>query len=99
MPYDVKRTFKLADGKVVPAIAWGSGTGGLAKAGEKTVLAAKVVLDAGIRHLDTAQLYGTEAETTKAVKESGLSRDDVFITSKRGCLPHDCADSSFREHR
>jgi len=46
---------------------------------KKAVLAA---LQAGYRHIDTAQLYGNEAEVGAALKESGLPRDDVFITTK-----------------
>ncbi|CAK9787338.1 Aldo/keto reductase [Cutaneotrichosporon oleaginosum] len=78
----VKRTFKLSDGKTVPAIAWGNGTGGLQKSGNRAVLGGQVALEAGIRHLDTAQYYETEAETTAAIKASGIPRGEVFITDK-----------------
>jgi len=46
---------------------------------EATVLAA---IDAGYRHIDTAQMYGNEAGVGAAVRTSGLGRDDVYITSK-----------------
>ncbi|QGN50438.1 aldo/keto reductase [Micromonospora sp. WMMD558] len=49
----------------------------------EAVLAA---LDAGYRHVDTATMYGNEAEIGRAVAESGLRREDVFITTK---LPPD----------
>ncbi|MFJ8577325.1 aldo/keto reductase [Micromonospora sp. NPDC093277] len=49
------------------------------KAGYDAVLAA---LDAGYRHIDTATMYGNEREVGRAVKESGLRREDVFITTK-----------------
>jgi 2,5-diketo-D-gluconate reductase A len=49
------------------------------QAGYDAVLAA---LDTGYRHLDTATLYGNEREVGRAVKESGLRREDVFITTK-----------------
>lgn len=39
-------------------------------------------LKTGYRHIDTAQVYGNEVEVGKAVKECGLKRGDVFITSK-----------------
>ncbi|MEU5550602.1 MULTISPECIES: aldo/keto reductase [unclassified Micromonospora] len=51
--------------------------------GYKAVLAA---LDAGYRHIDTATMYGNEEEVGRAVRESGLRREDVFITTK---LPAD----------
>ncbi|MFI7425346.1 aldo/keto reductase [Micromonospora sp. NPDC049836] len=49
------------------------------EAGYDAVLAA---LDAGYRHIDTATMYGNEKEVGRAVKESGLRREDVFITTK-----------------
>lgn len=39
-------------------------------------------LDAGYRHIDTAAVYGNEAEVGQAVRDSGLNRQDVFVTSK-----------------
>lgn len=44
-----------------------------------TVLTA---LDLGYRHVDTATLYRNEAEVGEAVRESGLLRDEVFVTTK-----------------
>lgn len=39
-------------------------------------------LNAGYRHIDTAQFYANEAEVGRAVRESGLKRSDVFVTTK-----------------
>ena len=39
-------------------------------------------LEAGYRHIDTAAAYGNEAEVGQAVHASGLSRDELFITTK-----------------
>jgi 2,5-diketo-D-gluconate reductase B len=39
-------------------------------------------LDVGYRHLDTAQMYGNEEEVGRAVADSGLDRDQVFLTTK-----------------
>jgi 2,5-diketo-D-gluconate reductase A len=41
-----------------------------------------VALDAGYRHIDTAKLYDNEAAVGAAVRESGLERDQVFVTTK-----------------
>lgn len=41
-----------------------------------------VALDAGHRHIDTAQVYGNEAEVGTAIAESSLPREDVFTTTK-----------------
>lgn len=39
-------------------------------------------LSVGYRHIDTAQCYGNEREVGKAIRKSGLSRDEVFVTTK-----------------
>lgn len=45
----------------------------------ETTLAA---LNVGYRHIDTAQMYGNEVGVGEAVRESGLDRSEVFVTSK-----------------
>ncbi len=47
-----------------------------------TVEAVSAALRVGYRHIDTAQMYGNEKEVGQAIADSGLSRDDVFVTSK-----------------
>jgi Aldo/keto reductases, related to diketogulonate reductase len=49
---------------------------------EETVQAVKWALEAGYRHIDTAKIYNNEAAVGRGVKESGLSREKVFITTK-----------------
>lgn len=39
-------------------------------------------LKLGYRHIDTAAGYGNEAAVGKAVRESGISRGDIFVTTK-----------------
>ncbi|MFJ8825953.1 aldo/keto reductase [Streptomyces sp. NPDC102467] len=46
---------------------------------QETTLAA---LEAGYRHIDTAQMYGNEKEVGEAVRASGIDRADIFVTSK-----------------
>src|SRR5919107_4738387 len=48
----------------------------------RTAEAVRVALDAGYRHIDTAQGYGNEEGVGQAVRESGLRRGDVFVTTK-----------------
>ena len=47
-----------------------------------TVKATITALEVGYRHIDTAQMYGNEREVGIAVRESGVDRGDVFVTSK-----------------
>jgi len=49
---------------------------------EQTYSAVRLALDAGYRHIDTAQIYRNEAAVGRAVRDSGLKRDDVFVTTK-----------------
>ena len=54
-------------------------------------------LEIGYRHVDTAQMYGNEREVGQAVRESGLPREDVFVTTKlnNNQLTYDDALASF----
>jgi 2,5-diketo-D-gluconate reductase A len=47
-----------------------------------TAKAVSSALEAGYRHVDTAEMYGNEAEVGEAIAASGLDRAEVFITSK-----------------
>ena len=47
-----------------------------------TVEAVTTALQAGYRHVDTAEMYGNEREVGQAIAKSGLDRRDVFVTSK-----------------
>ncbi|MCH5642357.1 aldo/keto reductase [Gordonia sp. ABSL49_1] len=47
-----------------------------------TKAATLTAFEVGYRHIDTAEMYGNEKEVGQAVAESGLPRDEVFITSK-----------------
>jgi 2,5-diketo-D-gluconate reductase A len=49
---------------------------------ENTTKATLDALDVGYRHIDTAEMYGNEKEVGQAVRESGIDRGDIFVTSK-----------------
>jgi diketogulonate reductase-like aldo/keto reductase len=50
--------------------------------GEVAVSAVKEALSAGYRHIDTAAAYENEKSVGRAVRESGVTRKDIFVTSK-----------------
>ena len=50
--------------------------------GPSCVQAVRAALELGYRHIDTAQAYGNESSVGRALRESGIARDDVFITTK-----------------
>ena len=70
---------KLANGVTIPCV--GFGTWQTAN-GEEARTAVKAALDAGYRHIDGAAAYQNEVSTGAVLKEYGLPRRDVFVTSK-----------------
>lgn len=73
------KNYKLTNGVEIPVIGFGTWQ---TPNDEIGISAVKVALESGYRHIDTAQGYGNEASVGKAVKESGVSRKEIFITSK-----------------
>lgn len=49
---------------------------------EQTYSTCRMALEIGYRHIDTAALYKNEREVARAIAESGISREEIFITSK-----------------
>jgi 2,5-diketo-D-gluconate reductase A len=49
---------------------------------DETKDATLAALEVGYRHIDTAEMYGNEAQVGEAVRASGIDRDDIFVTSK-----------------
>ena len=75
---------KLNNGVEIPMLGLGVFQ---TPAGEPTVNAVKWALEAGYRHIDTARMYENEASVADGIREAGLRREDVFVTSK--ILPKD----------
>jgi diketogulonate reductase-like aldo/keto reductase len=50
--------------------------------GEMTFQAVKYALSVGYRHIDTAKLYGNEGDVGRALMESKIPRDEIFVTTK-----------------
>ena len=74
----MRHTFTLANGVEIPAVGFGT-----YKAADNTDEA--IISEAirqGYRHLDTAAFYFNEEAVGKAVRESGIPREDFFLTSK-----------------
>ena len=62
----------------VPALGFGT----WALSGNAAYQATRMVLDLGYRHIDTAQIYGNEAEIGRAIRDSGIPREEIFLTTK-----------------
>jgi 2,5-diketo-D-gluconate reductase A len=68
----------LNDGNTIPQLGFGV----FQVPPEDTARITAQALEVGYRHIDTAEMYGNEKGVGEAVRDSGLARDEVFITSK-----------------
>ena len=53
----------------------------------ETAAAVRAALDIGYRHIDTAQMYGNEEGVGQGIRDAGLDRGHVYITSKLNNTP------------
>ena len=76
----IKETFfELYNGVKIPAVGFGTWQ---VKDGSEAYCSTLMALEAGYRHIDTAHAYGNEESVGKAIKDSGIKRGDVFVTTK-----------------
>ncbi len=71
-------TITLHDGTSIPQL----GLGVFQVPPEDTARVVEDAIGVGYRHIDTAQMYGNEAEVGAGIKAAGVDRDDLYITSK-----------------
>ena len=71
-------TYQLANGVTIPCL--GYGTYKAAEGDSATII--KMAIDVGYRLFDTASFYDTESYLCEAIKESGIAREEFFLTSK-----------------
>lgn len=72
-------TFKLNNGVQIPCVGFGTWQ---TPSGESTVNSVKKAIETGYRHIDTAADYENEGSVGQAISESGVKREDLFVTSK-----------------
>ncbi|MBJ6746514.1 aldo/keto reductase [Streptococcus sp. 121] len=71
--------YTLSNGVQIPKIGFGTWQ---IPEGELAVQSVAYALEAGYRHIDTAQIYGNEASVGQALAQSNLDRQDIFVTTK-----------------
>ncbi|MBY5021858.1 aldo/keto reductase [Streptococcus suis] len=71
--------YLMNNGLTIPAVGFGTYQ---SQDGEEVYQAVLAALKAGYRHIDTAALYGNEASIGQAIKDSGIPREELFITTK-----------------
>jgi diketogulonate reductase-like aldo/keto reductase len=74
-----ERTQQLADGSSIPVLGLGLWQ---VPDGPECENAVRWALELGYRHIDTAQAYGNEGSVGRALRDSGVPRGEVFITTK-----------------
>jgi len=74
----LQRAFTLASGRKIPSIGLGTWQSdkGLVRAAVSTAIST------GYRHIDCAWVYGNEEEVGDGIKDSGISRQKLWLTSK-----------------
>lgn len=77
-------TFKLNDGAQIPWLGFGTGT---ALFNKDSTEAVKVAIQTGVTHLDGAQLYRNEESLGQGIKDSGVPREKLFVTTKLAETP------------
>lgn len=73
----INTKIKLNNGVEMPAFGLG-----VFKAGKDTYSAVRAALDYGYRLIDTAMIYYNEEEVGRAIKDSGIAREEIFLTTK-----------------
>lgn len=79
MKLTITSSVKLISGTSIPLFGLGTF---LSEAGEATKNSVIWALEAGYRHIDTARIYNNEADVGEAVRQSGIPRSEIFITTK-----------------
>ena len=71
-------TLALPGGGAIPLVGFGTWQ----LKGDECYAACLAAFEAGYRHVDTASMYGNEAEVGRALADTGVPRDEVFVTTK-----------------
>ena len=71
-------TLTLNDGNSIPQLGFGV----FQVPPEDTARITGQAFEVGFRHIDTAEMYGNEKGVGEAIRDSGIARDELFITSK-----------------
>ncbi|MBQ3859949.1 MAG: aldo/keto reductase [Clostridia bacterium] len=72
-------TYRLSNGVGIPCVGFGTWQ---TPNGEVAVNAVRSAIECGYRHIDTAQVYGNEESVGEGIRQSGIKREELFITTK-----------------
>jgi len=89
---DINSEIKLNNGANIPTL----GLGTYENEGEDVKRAVRAALRKGYRHIDSARYYENEKEVGEAIRESGIPREEIFVTTKINNSEHDDVESSLK---
>ena len=75
---DIRSTIRLNNGVEIPRLALGV----FKVPDDQSAQCVRWALEAGYRHIDTAAVYGNEAGVGKGIRDSGVPREEIFLTTK-----------------
>jgi 2,5-diketo-D-gluconate reductase A len=82
-------TITLNDGRAIPQLGFGV----FQIPPEETAQATRTALEIGYRHIDTAEMYRNEAGVAQGLRDAGIGRDNVWITTKLSNAAHEPDDA------
>ena len=80
MTLDHQPTVALPGGRAMPMLGFGTWQ----MTGTTCYEAVRYALEVGYRHYDTATIYRNEREVGRAIRDSDVPREDLFVTTKNG---------------
>lgn len=86
MQLTIESKLTLNDGRAIPQLGFGVWQ---IRSGAACEAAVTTALEAGYRHIDTASFYGNEESVGTAIRNSGISREKIFVTTKLWNTDHD----------
>jgi methylglyoxal/glyoxal reductase len=92
MRMDATARATLNDGRTIPWVGLGVFR---TKAGSEAKRAVKTALEVGYRHIDTASIYQNESSVGEAIRESGIPREQIYVTTKLWNDDHDDPATAF----
>ncbi|KAJ6602163.1 Aldo/keto reductase [Mycena sp. CBHHK59/15] len=90
-------SFKLNDGTTIPSVGLGCYMGSGAFTGQQVYAMCQKAIKAGYRHFDTATGYGNEKQVGEAIRDSGVPRDEFYVTTKLANGDHHRVLEAFEE--
>ncbi|CUM68113.1 uncharacterized protein PRCAT00005830001 [Priceomyces carsonii] len=92
-PFKCTEPIFFYNGTKIPAIGLGTWQSSEEEVYDAVLSAIKV----GYRHIDTASAYGNEPAIGRAIKDSGINRNELFVTTKLWCTDHTRPEYALRE--